>query len=291
MSYIHILLVDDEQDFRHSTVKTLARRGFAIDDVGSGAEALDYLQHAMPDLIVLDLKMPEMDGLTTLKHIRARHGDLPVIILTGHGDFDSALSGIKLEIVDFLQKPIDIDELADKIHRLLHSQYAKPLTEPNVADLMVTVDHYESVYEDQPLSLALKKIRTSVDAELAGEASGGGHRSILVLTRDEQVIGLLRMVDVIGMAAPAWMFDDPYCSFYTGMFLAQCKVIGDQAVGNFIDPDDMLAVDEQAPLIEAAVIMAENRLINLPVLRDGKVVGILRDKDLFRQVLHIALGG
>ncbi len=290
MSNIKILLVDDEQEFRASTARTLSRRGFDVDDVGGGAEALEYLKTTTPDMIVLDLKMADMDGLTTLQHIRDAHGDIPVIILTGHGDFNSALSGIRMEIADFLQKPVDIDQLADKIRRLLNVKFAKPLVERTVKDLMVRVDSYRKIYADQTISEALEALRTSLDAPVSGKVTEMGHRSVVVLDRDEKVVGLLRMVDVIGMSVPEWMFDDPYRSFYTGMFLAQCKVIGDRIVGDYFDKEEMIAIHEHTPLIEAAVNMAEHRLINLPVLRGGEVVGILRDKDLFREVLHIALG-
>ncbi len=290
MSKIRILLVDDEKEFRESTARTLSRRGFNVDDVGGGGEALEYLKTTTPDLIILDLKMAEMDGITTLKHIRDLHGDLPVIILTGHGDFDSALSGIKLEIVDFLQKPVDIDYLAHNIHNLLNVKYAKPLNEKTVADLMVNVNSYRKVYIDQRLSDALKELRDSINAPVFGKVTEIGHRSILIADRGERIVGLLRMVDVLGMAAPEWMFDDSYRSFYTGMFLAQCKVIGERPVGDYIDVEDLITIHEHTPLIEAAVLMAENRLINLPVARDGQIVGILRDKDLFQEILHIVLG-
>ncbi len=289
MLKIKILLIDDEKDFRESTVRTLSRRGFEVDDVGSGQEGLDYLTTATPDLIILDLKMAEMDGITTLKNIRNEHGDLPVIILTGHGDFDSALTGIKLEIVDFLQKPVDIDHLAYKIRHLLNAKYAKPLLERSIPDLMVDIDSYRKIYIDQTITEALSELRDSLDSPVSGKITETGHRSILVLDRSEHIVGLLRMVDVLGMAVPQWMVGDPYRSFYTGIFLAQCKVLGDRVVGDYIHKEDLIAIDEQTSLIEATVLMAENSLINLPVIRNGQIVGILRDKDIFLEILHIAV--
>jgi DNA-binding response OmpR family regulator len=290
MSKIKILLVDDEKDFRESTARTLSRRGFTVDDVGGGPEALVYLQTSTPDLIILDLKMAEMDGITTLQHIRKIQSKLPVIILTGHGDFDSALSGIKLEIVDFLQKPVDIDFLAHKINQLLSVKWVKPLAEKSVTELMVPVDSYRSVHTDQLAVEALKQLRESATAPVSAKIMEIGHRSILVKDRSEKVVGLLRIVDVLGMATLEWLFNTPYRSFYTGMFLAQCKVLGDGVISDFIDEEKLLTITEHTPLIEATVLMAENNLINLPVTRDGRVVGILRDKDIFQEILHIALG-
>lgn len=290
MSKIKILLVDDEKDFRESTARTLKRRGFDVDGVAGGTQALEYLKTVRPDLIVLDLKMADMDGITTLKHIRGEHGDIPVIILTGHGDFESALSGITLEIVDFIQKPVDVDHLAHRIRDLLSVKHANPLSERTVLELMVGVQSYRSVYSDQTIAEALEELRNSLDAPVSGKVTETGHRTILVMDRKGDVVGLLRRIDVLGMAAPEWMFDDPYRSFYTGMFLAQCKVIGGRVVGEYFENEEMISIQVHTPLMEAAVLMAENRLINLPVMWKGKVVGILRDKDVFREILHIVLG-
>jgi DNA-binding response OmpR family regulator len=285
-----VLLVDDERDFRESTRLTLARRGYDVDTAGGGDEALKYLETTRPDLIILDLRMAEMDGITTLRNIRSSQGDIPVIILTGYGDFDSALSGIKLEIVDFLQKPVDIDYLAQRINHLLTVRRSIPLKEKTVSELMVPVDSYLGIYADEKVFSALKLLRDSMHTPVRGKVTETGHRSILVKNREENVVGLLRMVDILRMAAPEWMFDASYRSFFTGMFLAQCKVFGELVVGDFLNVEEFISITEKTPLIEASVLMAERRLINLPVLRDGRVVGILRDKDLFQEILDIILG-
>ena len=82
---IPLLLVDDEEDFRRAARTTLERRGFSVTEAASGEEALETIRRDRPEIIVLDLKMPGLDGIETLKEIRKLDKALPVIILTGHG--------------------------------------------------------------------------------------------------------------------------------------------------------------------------------------------------------------
>ena len=289
---IHILLVDDEPEFRESTARTLSRRGFSVDGVGSGQAALDYLKTATPDLVILDLKMAGMDGITALQRIRENHARLPVIILTGHGDYDSALSGIKLEVVDFMQKPVDIDFLATKVRKILsHHEDQRAMRERSVTDLMIPAESYKILYADQTIKEALVLLRESLHSPVAGKVTEVGHRSVLVKERDESLVAVVRVLDILHMASPFWLIDSPYGSYYTGMFLAQCKTFGEARLGSFIDVDELTVIAEDTPLMEAVVIMARERLINLPVMRDGKIVGMLRDKDLFHEILNITLDG
>ena len=92
------------------------------------------------------------------------------------------------------------------------------------------------------------------------------------------------------MIEPEALMDSPYSSYFTGMFLAQCKVLGNRSVEDFIDEEQLITISEKTPLMEALVLMVHNRLINLPVLRDGKVVGVLRDRDLFLEIVCTVLG-
>ena len=113
---IKVLMVDDEEKFRSTTRKILNRRGFDTSLAGSGQEALDKLKDE-PDVVVLDIKMPGMDGHETLQEIKKRRPDLPVIMLTGHGAMPSAREALKHGASDYLTKRCDIDLLASKIVR------------------------------------------------------------------------------------------------------------------------------------------------------------------------------
>jgi len=110
-----ILLVDDEVVFTDNVTKLLTSRGYRASAVNSGDSAIRLLEKENFDVVVLDLKMPGMDGLATLKEIKKLGLFTETLILTGHGSIDSALEAIKLGAYDYLTKPCEIDELVAKI--------------------------------------------------------------------------------------------------------------------------------------------------------------------------------
>lgn len=278
---IRLMLVDDEDEFRAATGRALSRRGFEIVEAESGERALEMLSDTRPDLVVLDLRMEGLDGIDTLGEIRETNPDLPVIILTGHGQLDDALSGIRLKIVDFLQKPVDVEKLAARIRGLLAGSRVKTLEEGTVARLVVPVSSYMRVYEDEPVAAVIRAMRETMLVSVPGSVIDHGHRTVLVFDRQENFLGAVRISDVLKLVQPTFL-ESPYSSFFTGMFLAQCKLIGSRTAGELVYKN--IRIDVDAPLMEAVHLMVFNNLINLPVMRNGKLAGLLRDKDLLMEI-------
>lgn len=110
-----ILLVDDEVVFTTNMSKLLTSRGYRVTAVNSGDAAIQELEKNDYDVVVLDLKMPGMDGITTLKEIKKLDLFTQTLILTGHGSIDTALEAVKLGAYDYLTKPCEIDDLVEKI--------------------------------------------------------------------------------------------------------------------------------------------------------------------------------
>jgi DNA-binding NtrC family response regulator len=115
MKQVRVLVVDDERDFATAIVERLLRRGFLATAVFGGAQALDAVKEAEYDAILLDLKMPGMDGLQTLQAIRQITADVQVLVLTGHGTVAEGIGGMQLGAADFLQKPVAIEKLCSAI--------------------------------------------------------------------------------------------------------------------------------------------------------------------------------
>jgi DNA-binding NtrC family response regulator len=115
MAGTRVLLVDDEAIFTKNMSKLLMFRGYTVTAVNSGDAAIRELEQDHFDVIVLDLKMPGMDGIATLKEIMKLGLFTETLILTGHGSIDSALDAMKLGAYDYLTKPCEIDELVAKI--------------------------------------------------------------------------------------------------------------------------------------------------------------------------------
>ncbi len=115
MTDCRVLLVDDETDFLETLVKRLQKRNTAVAGAQSGTEALDLLEREDFDVVVLDVRMPGMDGIETLRRIRKRFPLVEVVLLTGHANMEVAVEGMELGAFDYLMKPVDLDELLYKV--------------------------------------------------------------------------------------------------------------------------------------------------------------------------------
>jgi DNA-binding NtrC family response regulator len=112
---INILLVDDEKDFAEMLSFRLEEKGHRVKLAFSGREALDALAENQTDVVIMDIRMPGLDGITTLKEVKARHPIVEVILLTGYGAVDTAVEGMKSGAFDYLVKPPDHEELLAKL--------------------------------------------------------------------------------------------------------------------------------------------------------------------------------
>ena len=119
MQNAKILLVDDEVDFASNMKKLLENRGYIVTALNSGDGAIEELKNRSTyDVMVLDLKMPGMDGMTTLKEMKKLDLSVQTLVLTGHGDISTALEAMKLGAYDYLTKPCEIEELEEKFKEL-----------------------------------------------------------------------------------------------------------------------------------------------------------------------------
>lgn len=118
---LRVLLVDDEADFLTATAKALRRRGFDPLTADNGLAALDALERTPCDAVVLDLKMPGLDGEQVFYEIRRRWPRLPVVILTGHGTVQQAFKTSRDGLYEYLPKPCEVEELADALRGAVRS--------------------------------------------------------------------------------------------------------------------------------------------------------------------------
>ncbi|PIE65111.1 MAG: response regulator [Desulfobacterales bacterium] len=112
---ISVLISDDEEDFASTLQTRLNLRKFKASMTNSGQEALEAINRDPPDVLVLDLKMPDLDGLEVLTRVKESHPDVQVIILTGHGSFEAGREGMERGAFDYLMKPVDLNQLITRI--------------------------------------------------------------------------------------------------------------------------------------------------------------------------------
>jgi DNA-binding NtrC family response regulator len=109
------LLVDDEEQFLDALTQRLEARGLKVKAVTSGEDAVNQVEDHNFDAIIVDLAMPGIDGIETLKRIKDKRPDLEIIMLTGHATVKSGIEAMKLGADDFLEKPVDLNVLLEKI--------------------------------------------------------------------------------------------------------------------------------------------------------------------------------
>src|SRR5215217_512973 len=105
-----VLIVDDEAGVRSALSGVLRDEGYAVDVVDSGEACLDRASRAPYDVIVLDIWLPGIDGLATLARLRERRVDAPVVMISGHGNIESAVRAIKMGAFDFVEKPLSLEK-------------------------------------------------------------------------------------------------------------------------------------------------------------------------------------
>lgn len=112
---IKVLIADDEVEFSSTLQTRLNLRKFQATAVYSGKETLRAIEEEHPDVLLLDLKMPDLDGLEVLARLKEEHPGIQVIILTGHGSFEVGKEGMELGAFDYIMKPVDLNVLISKI--------------------------------------------------------------------------------------------------------------------------------------------------------------------------------
>ena len=112
-----ILIVDDEKSIRESLQDILELEGYSVESVGSGEDALEILNEEKYDLILLDLKLPGINGVEVMHQANLLHSSTRIIVLTGHGSLESAIAAVKIGAHDYLLKPFDTEDILTSIER------------------------------------------------------------------------------------------------------------------------------------------------------------------------------
>ena len=107
----NILIVDDEKAIRNTLKEVLVFENYSVDGAESGFAGLDLLDQKKYDLVFCDIKMPKMDGIEFLDFIQKKHPEIPVIMISGHGNIETAVESLKKGAYDYIQKPLDLNRI------------------------------------------------------------------------------------------------------------------------------------------------------------------------------------
>lgn len=312
-----ILLVDDEVPFVEAMARRLGKRNIAVRKAFSGEECLEKLQTgAAIDVVVLDVKMPGMDGLETLKKIKREFPLVEVIMLTGHATVDSAIGGLKLGAFDYLMKPCDIDELVEKAAAATRKKLVQEkkmhdwetfVEGSSLKEMMVPIEAYATVSEDANV---LQAINALEEAQNAFDPKRYRHRAVLVLDKENRVVGKLSQHDIIQSLEPNYQKLEKegqqslqrfgLSDFFVNSVLQEyrlwerpmvnlCEKATEQKVKDIMSsPIEEEYIDIDASMDEAIHRLIIGRHHSLLVRQQGDIVGILRLTDVF-QLLHFHL--
>ena len=187
-----ILIVDDDAPVRLMLVRTIAAEGYAVDEAGDGAAALIAVDRASPDLVVLDVAMPGLDGIEVCRRVRAKGLSIPVLLVTARDAVADRVAGLDAGADDYLTKPFDSDELLARIRALLRR--GKPVgmirsvgtLSLDMASRRVSVGERElelTAREAALLELLMRRPNTVVTRELALQEVWDGDAGIGVVDR------------------------------------------------------------------------------------------------------------
>ena len=151
---IKIIVVDDELSIRESLKGWLQQDGYQVDAAADGLTALARAQESHYDIMLIDVKMPNMDGLTLLKKIKETDADIAIVMMTAHGDIRDAVEAMKLGAYDYLLKPFELDELSLSIEKLVQMQ-TLAMENLILKERVATITRFENLVSQAPAMVKL----------------------------------------------------------------------------------------------------------------------------------------
>lgn len=295
MVKIKVLMVDDEERFRITTAKILDRKGFETILAASGEEALEKMADN-PDVVILDVKMSGLDGHETLKLIKNKTPDTPVIMLTGHGGVPSAKKAYDTGAFDYLSKPCDVDLLSAKIKDAHEYATKVAYVEKLASDIMIPLERYTQITVDSSIRDAIKALEKAMRHLMATDRlMDTGHRSVVVTDLDGSVAGLLSPLALIDAVRPDYLSAPKPSTadalqystmFWQGLFTSRIKEIMDKPVSDFMT-EDLPVIDARANLMEVAHTMVALPARRMLVQSGDSDVGVVREQELFYEIAKI----
>jgi len=154
---MRILVIEDFSPLRNTVVECLQEAGYAVDSTGSGDEGIWYAENHNYDLIVLDLMLPQIDGMTILQRLRKQKSTTPIIITSARDTVAQRIEGLDAGANDYLVKPFDLDELLARIRANIRVHYEKPDDIINVGSLRISPISKTVHCQDQAVDLTARE--------------------------------------------------------------------------------------------------------------------------------------
>ncbi len=275
----NILIIDDEKSIRRTLREILEYEGYKVEEANDGVEGLNMLKEKSFDAILLDIKMPKMDGLEVLDKIQLTNADTPVIMVSGHGTIDTAVEAVKKGAYDFVAKPMDLNRLLISLRNALEK--ASLVTETKVLKRKVS-----KTREMLGQSPAIEKIKEKIDKVAPTDArvlitgdNGTGKELVARWIHEKSNRAGGPLIEVNCAAIPAELIESELFGHEKGAFTSAIKQrIGkfESATGGtlFLDEIGDMSLSAQAKVLRA--------------LQESKITRVGGDKEITVDVRIVA---
>jgi len=270
-----ILIVDDEQSIRRTLRDILEFEKYKVDEAADGVEALVKLKKDKYDVIIMDIKMPKMDGLETLERINLLAADTPVVMISGHGTVETAVDAVKKGAFDYIQKPPDLNRLLITIRNAMEK--SSLITETKVLKRRVAKSKTQEIVGE---SSAITKIKETIERVAPTEArvlvtgsNGTGKELVARWIHEKSNRSKGQIVEVNCAAIPSELIESELFGHEKGAFTSAVKQrIGkfEQANGGtlFLDEIGDMSLSAQAKVLRA---LQENKITRVGGDKEIKV--------------------
>ncbi len=274
-----ILIIDDEKSIRKTITEILTYEGYKIDEAADGEEGLKKFREKNFDLVLCDIKMPKLDGIEFLEKAREINDEVPIIIISGHGNIETAVEAVKKGAYDFISKPPDLNRMLITLRNALDKTSL-------VAETKVLKRKVSKVQEMVGDSPSIQKIKETIDKIAPTEArvlitgeNGVGKELVAKWIHEKSNRAQGPMVEVNCAAIPGELIESELFGHEKGSFTSAVKQrIGkfEQANGGtlFLDEIGDMSLNAQAKVLRA--------------LQEGKITRVGADKDISVDVRVIA---
>ena len=279
LSMAHILVIDDERSIRNTLKEILEYEKFTVDLAEHGAEGLEKYRQGKYDIVLCDIKMPEMDGLEVLELIFKEQGEAQVIMISGHGNIDNAVEAIKKGAYDFIEKPLDLNRLLITIRNALDKSTL--ITETKVLKRKVSKG-YEMIGESKAIEQVkdiIEKVAPTDARVLITGSNGTGKELVARSLHENSARAAAPFIEVNCAAIPSELIESELFGHEKGAFtsaIKQRKGKFEQADGGtiFLDEIGDMSLSAQAKVLRA--------------LQENKISRVGSDKDINVNVRIVA---
>ena len=275
----NILIIDDEKAIRKTLIEILSFEGYKIDEAGDGVEGLAKFSEKKYDVVLCDIKMPKMDGIEFLEKAKLQDPEVSIVIISGHGDIDTAVDAVKKGAYDYISKPPDLNRLLITIRNAAEKKHLVEQT----TKLRRKTSKVQPIIGNSPAILRIKetieKVAPSEARVLITGQNGVGKELVARWLHEQSKRREAPMIEVNCAAIPAELIESELFGHEKGSFTSAHK----QRIGKFEQADGgTLFLDE----IGDMSLSAQAKVLR--ALQEGKITRIGAEKDINVDVRVIA---